>query len=181
METVLRATRGRLRALPLAVFLLLVVAFVWGLQPRDDSMPSALVGRVVPDAPLPVLGSDRQVSLSQWRGEVVVLNVWASWCAPCKAEHPMLMQLGQDRRFRLVGLLNRDTAVAGQQVLDRDGNPFAAVLHDPQGRYGIELGVYGTPETFVLDRDGTVRWRHAGPLDAQIIRERLEPMLAQLL
>lgn len=160
--------------LPALVFAALVALFGWRLYGPDPSrLPSALLGRPVPVFTLPALdglvGPDGApvpglADADLRGGRVTVLNVWASWCAPCRTEHPLLLALGRDPAVRLVGLAYKDKAENARRFLGALGNPFAAVGQDEGGRAAIEFGVYGVPETFVIGPDGTVRHRHVGPL-----------------
>lgn len=162
-----------LALLPLAVFGALVVLFWVGLFSGDKSrIPSALIGKPVPTftlAPLEGLtGADGQpmpgFASADLRGQVSVVNVWASWCGPCRDEHPQLVELAKDNRFRLIGLNYKDTPENARRFLGRFGNPYVAVGVDPSGRTGIDWGVYGVPETFVVGRDGTILYKFIGPI-----------------
>jgi cytochrome c biogenesis protein CcmG, thiol:disulfide interchange protein DsbE len=167
--------RGRwLYVLPVAIFSILVGVFLFRLFAGDPQrLPSALLGRPIPTFALPPLDGLRDASgrplpglaTEDLRaGMVTVLNVWASWCAPCRLEHPLLMDLATDTRLRLVGIGYKDRPENARRFLGNFGNPFAAVGFDDSGRTGIEFGVYGVPETFVIDGRGIVRHRHVGPL-----------------
>ncbi len=165
--------RSLLVMLPLAVFLLLAGLFLTGLfGGSGDRLPSALLGRPAPDIALgPLESLQRQgvavpgfgkADLTQ--GQVTLVNVFASWCAPCHAEHPLLMELAKDGRFRLMGINQKDTPENARRFLASKGNPYAAVGVDPNGRASIEWGVYGVPETFIVRGDGTIAHKLVGPL-----------------
>lgn len=164
--------RRLLIALPLAVFLGLALLFYIRLFAGDPSqLPSALIGKPAPDLALPPLaGLVRDgapvpgLEPQRFRGEVSVVNVWASWCVPCRTEQPLLMRLGGDRRIRLVGINYKDGSENARRFLGRFGNPFAAVGVDAKGRAAIDWGVYGVPETFIVGRDGNIAYKHVGPL-----------------
>ncbi len=173
-----------LAAIPVAVFAGLLALFAIRLGAGDPSrLPSALIGRKVPVFDLPALaglqdGAGRPVpglaSPDLSAGRVTVVNVWASWCAPCREEHPLLLEIGRRGGFRLAGLAYKDKPDNSRRFLGTFGNPFTAVGTDPEGRAGIELGVYGVPETFVIGPDGTVRHRQVGPLTPETLPGFLE-------
>jgi cytochrome c biogenesis protein CcmG/thiol:disulfide interchange protein DsbE len=167
--------------LPLAVFLALGIALVAGLRRDPRELPSPLIGKPAPVFELPVLeSSERKVRSSDMRGQVWMLNVWASWCGPCEIEHPLLVDFAGRSRVPLVGLNYKDKPEAARKWLQRLGNPYIATLVDAEGRAGIDLGVYGVPETFVIDRQGIVRFRQAGPLTRQVLDRQVLPLLRQL-
>lgn len=160
--------------LPLVVFAALAVLFFFRLYAGDPSaIPSALIGQPAPQTTLPGLaGLARDgkpvpgLDMAALKGEVTVLNVWASWCVPCREEAPALNFLGADKRFRLVGLNYKDEPANALSFLERFGNPFAIVGADKSGRSGIDWGVYGVPETFVVGRDGKIAYKLVGPITA---------------
>ncbi|MBB5753770.1 DsbE family thiol:disulfide interchange protein [Prosthecomicrobium pneumaticum] len=160
--------RVLLVVLPLLVFAALAVLFLVRLEQGGDpsAIPSALIGRPAPATELPpVEGTGRPgLSAADLRGTVTLVNVWASWCAPCRIEHPMLMRLAADSRIRLVGINQKDQPENAAAFLADLGNPFAAIGADRNGRASIDWGVYGVPETFLLGRDGTIRYKQIGPI-----------------
>jgi cytochrome c biogenesis protein CcmG/thiol:disulfide interchange protein DsbE len=179
--------RPRLRLLyllPALIFGALALLFLIRLYSGDPSrIPSALIGRPVPSfalEPLPGLAADGKAlpGLSDAdlkAGAVTVVNVWASWCAPCRQEHPSLMELAKDPSVRVVGINYKDNPENARRFLGALGNPFAAVGVDPNGRAAIEWGVYGVPESFVVGPDGTIRYKQIGPLTPdQLARFRQE-------
>lgn len=164
-----------LHVLPLIVFAALAALFLVRLRSGDDPsrLPSALIGRPAPSLDLPALEGLRNAAgepvpgLPGARlraGKVTVVNVWASWCAPCRLEHPLLMELARDPSLALVGINYKDGTENARRFLGALGNPFAAVGRDESGRAAIEWGVYGVPETFVLGPDGRIRYKQVGPL-----------------
>jgi cytochrome c biogenesis protein CcmG, thiol:disulfide interchange protein DsbE len=171
--------------LPLAVFLALAALFLVGLYSGDPSiLPSALIGRPAPQTNLPpIAGLDRDgapvpgLDPAAFKGAVTVVNVWASWCVPCHDEAPMLMQLAQDKRVRLVGINYKDDPGNARRFLGRYGNPFAAAGADANGRAAIEWGVYGVPETFVVGRDGHVAYKLVGPITSDNFFSLLMPQI----
>jgi cytochrome c biogenesis protein CcmG/thiol:disulfide interchange protein DsbE len=167
--------------LPFAVFIAIGLALMAGLRRDPRELPSALVGKPAPAFELPVLEADgRTVRASDLRGKVWMLNVWASWCGPCQLEHPLIMDLARQTRVPVVGLNYKDKPEAARAWLQRLGNPYSATLVDPDGRTGIDFGVYGVPETFVIDGEGIVRFRQAGPLTAEALEKRVLPLMRQL-
>ena len=164
--------RRMLLVVPLIAFLGLFALFLIRLFAGDPSrIPSALIGQPAPQAALPgVAGLDRDgkpvpgIDPANFKGAVTVLNVWASWCVPCHDEAPLLMQLSQDLRLRVIGINYKDDAENARRFLGRYGNPFAAAGADRDGRASIEWGVYGVPETFVLGRDGRIAYKLVGPI-----------------
>ena len=170
--------------LPVAVFGALAVLLLFRLFAGDPSrLPSALIGSAVPEfeaAALEVLVAEGApvpgFSTADLReGEVRLVNVWGSWCVPCREEHPYLMRLAEDDRIEIYGINYKDQAENARRFLGRYGNPFDAVGIDPRGRIGIDWGVYGVPETFVVGRDGTIVYKHVGPLTADSLAGRLMP------
>jgi cytochrome c biogenesis protein CcmG/thiol:disulfide interchange protein DsbE len=172
-------------ALPLFLVALLLILLFFALRSGDPQrLPSALIGKPVPEFDLPaiprVLNDYGPVpglsSAALKMGHVSLLNIWASWCAPCVAEHPMLIELGK-QGIPLYSINYKDTPEAARRFLAQHGNPFRAIGADEKGFTGIDFGVYGVPETFVIDGAGKVVYRFPGPLTAQIIAEKIMPAL----
>jgi cytochrome c biogenesis protein CcmG/thiol:disulfide interchange protein DsbE len=175
--------------LPVAIFLALAAVFAFALRSGDPSrLPSALIGKSVPAFALPPIDGlvtpagqpvpgFGQAELSE--GDVRIVNVWASWCAPCHQEHPHLIELGRVTGVPILGLNYKDRADDARRFLGRYGNPFTAVGADATGRTAIEWGVYGVPETFVVGGDGRILYKHVGALTPQVIGERLLPVIAK--
>lgn len=167
--------------LPLVLFALLAGVLARGLRLDPHEVPSPLIDKPAPGFVLPQvdasLGPLRRDDLL---GQVWVLNVWASWCVACREEHPTLMAFARQQRIPLVGLAYKDTRDDAAAWLARVGNPYRATPLDADGRTGIDYGVYGVPETFVIDRQGVVRLKVTGPLTPQTIAERIEPLLKRL-
>jgi cytochrome c biogenesis protein CcmG, thiol:disulfide interchange protein DsbE len=183
---------GRRRAIvlvPLAVFLGLVLLFVIRLNSGDPSrIPSALIGHPAPQTDLPaVAGLDRNgapvpgIEAADFKGAVTVVNVWASWCVPCHDEAPLLMQLAQDHRLRVIGINYKDEPDNARRFLGRYGNPFAAAGADSNGRASIDWGVYGVPETFVVGRDGRIAYKLVGPITPENFNSVLKPEIEKAL
>ncbi len=169
--------------LPLAVFVVLLAFLAAGLTSKPRELPSALLDRPAPAFSLKVLSADPAgavISREDLRGQVWVLNVWASWCAACREELPALMDFARSSRVPVYGLNYKDQPDAALRWLARHGNPYHRSLRDDDGRVGIDFGVYGVPETFVIDRAGVVRFKHVGTLTAQVIDTQIAPLLRQL-
>ncbi len=175
--------RSLLAFLPLVIFAGLVVVFLIGLRGDPQKLPSALIGKPAPQVALPpVEGVDRPgLTTAALQGQVTLVNVFASWCIPCHEEHPFLMELAKDSRFRLAGINQKDQPDNARRFLGRNGNPYALVGADTSGRASIEWGVYGVPETFVVGRDGVILFKHVGPITAESLRDRLRPEIEKAL
>jgi len=166
--------------LPL-VFVALLVLLGVGLNLDPREVPSPLIGKPAPAFQLPLLGvPDKTFSEKDMLGKVWVLNVWASWCAPCLVEHPQITRLAASGAAPVVGLNYKDRREDAIPWLTRNGNPFAATVYDAVGRIAIDYGVYGVPETYVIDRKGVIRYKRIGPVTPDILREKIEPLLKEL-
>jgi cytochrome c biogenesis protein CcmG/thiol:disulfide interchange protein DsbE len=167
--------------LPLVLFAGLVALLVFGLGNDPREVPSPLIGKPVPEFTLPELTDPgRSVSDADLKGTISLVNVWASWCASCRAEHQALMALSEIPDFQIVGLNWKDEASTALQVLRLTGNPYDMNGYDPDNTVGIDWGVYGAPETFIVDQQGIIRYKHIGPIDRKVWEEKLEPLVAQL-
>jgi cytochrome c biogenesis protein CcmG, thiol:disulfide interchange protein DsbE len=181
--------RRLLVLLPLFAFLALAALFLYRLGTGDPSrIPSALIGREAPPTDLPaVAGLERNgqpvpgIVPADFKGAVTILNVWASWCVPCRDEAALLMKLAGDKRIRLVGINYKDQADNARRFLGRYGNPFAASGVDASGRAAIEWGVYGVPETFVVGRDGRIAYKLVGPLTPENLERVVKPEIEKAL
>jgi cytochrome c biogenesis protein CcmG/thiol:disulfide interchange protein DsbE len=154
---------------PLALFLALAAIFFFRIGGDHSVVPSALIGRAAPELALPPLADANVPTIdpAAFKGAVTVLNIWASWCGPCRAEHPYLARLSKDARLRVAGINYKDQPGNALRFLKEQGNPFAAIGADSAGRAAIEWGVYGVPETFLVGRDGHIRYKQVGPLTAE--------------
>lgn len=149
------------------------------LDPRE--VPSPLIGQPAPSFTLADLSDpEKTVSVTDWRGQVSLVNVWASWCASCRDEHPLLVELSEREGLPIYGLNYKDQRSDALAWLDRFGNPYRASAFDDQGRAGLDWGVYGVPETFVLDRRGHIRHKHIGAITRDDIEQTLLPMIRKL-
>ena len=169
------------RWLPLVLFLVLVGFFAKGLFLNPREVPSPFIGRTAPAFSLPLVGeANATFSPSDMKGRVWMLNVWAPWCASCRQEHPVLMQIAASGRVPIVGLNWKDADREAAALLARTGSPYVAVPDDPDGRVGIDYGVTGTPETYLIDAEGIVRLKHIGPISPEVWQGRFEPKLKEL-
>lgn len=165
---------------PLAVFMLLAAFFWRGLSIDPTYMPSALVDQPMPAFSLPTLADDKRlVTEDEFKGKVSLLNVWATWCMSCRVEHPYLIELAESG-VPIYGVNYKDEVPAAQQWLVKLGNPYELNVVDADGRLGIDLGVFGAPETYVLDKRGVIRYKHVGVLNEKVWSEKIGPIVEQL-
>ncbi len=166
---------------PVAVFLALAVVFAWGLTSDLREIPSALIGKPVPQFSLPpVKGRTLSLSSANLHGEVSLVNVFASWCVECRLEHPLIMQLKSQGIVTIDGLNYKDRPDDAARWLDTLGDPYTRTGADTDGRVGIDWGVYGVPETFVISKDGRIADKQIGPLSAEILEKKIIPMIEAL-
>lgn len=169
------------RLIPFAIFIILAGFLAVGLQLNPREVPSPLIGRPAPTFTLPLLSDPaKTLSTADLRGQVWLLNVWASWCASCRQEHEILLDLARRGVAPVYGLDYKDQPDAARAWLVRLGNPYTAVIVDAEGRTGIDYGVYGVPETYVIDKQGVIRHKHTGPLTAQSVKEKILPLIGEL-
>lgn len=185
---------------PLVGFVALVVLLAVGLNLNPRDVPSPLVGKPAANFSLPVLGADRKFGPADMKGKVWLLNVWASWCVSCRQEHPILVELGRKNIVPVVGLnykevrgdgetdmAKTDTAsedkLARQRAtkwLTQHGDPYVLSVLDLDGRVGIDYGVYGVPETYLIDKAGIIRMKHTGPVTPDDLQKKILPLVAEL-
>lgn len=166
---------------PFIFFVTLLGFLAIGLTLKPGEVPSPLVGKAAPGFALAQLENQEQIfSPEHMRGKVWLLNVWASWCAACLQEHPVLLDIAKNDAVTIVGLNYKDSRNDALDWLRRYGNPYSLSVADVQGRVGIEYGVYGVPETFVIDKAGNIRHKHIGPLTADAVRTTLLPLIQGL-
>lgn len=164
--------------LPLLIFALLAVLFWRGLSIDPTEMPSALIDRPVPEFKLPTLERPDVLSdQSLFKGRITLLNVWATWCVSCRVEHPFLVKLAE-QGVRIVGVNYKDDAAAARKWLQELHNPYELSLSDSEGYLGLDLGVFGAPETYVVDSGGVIRYKHVGVLDERVWQEVIGPVLS---
>ena len=164
---------------PLGIFLVLL-GFLWvGLKRDPREVPSPLVGKPAPHFDLPLLKQpDKRFSQKDMLGKVWVMNVWASWCPPCLAEHPVVTELA--KTVPVVGLNYKDARDNALPWLRKNGDPYALSVHDPAGRIAIDYGVYGVPETYVIDQRGVIRYKHIGPVSVEALQDKILPLVRKL-
>lgn len=166
--------------LPLALFLALAVFLYRGLFLDPSELPSALIGKPVPEFALPAVDDPaRTLTLADLKGKPALLNVWATWCVSCKAEHPVLTELAA-QGVNIVGINYKDDNANALKWLQEFHNPYQLDIRDEQGSLGLNLGVYGAPETFLIDKDGVIRHKFVGVIDQRVWREQLAPLYQQL-
>ena len=167
---------------PLAIFAVLFAFLFAGLSLNPREVPSPLVGKPAPEFKLARLHQpERTLGTADLVGQVWLLNVWASWCVSCRVEHPLLVELSKAKLVPLVGLNYKDRPDEGLAWLKEHGNPYDVSIVDRDGRVGIDWGVYGVPETFVVDKAGVIRYKHIGPVDAAAIERKILPLVRELL
>ena|ERR1700722_1242190 len=175
--------RKAIYLLPLVLFLVLAGYFAIPLlRPGYDpnALPSAMIDKPAPEFDLAGLDGGAKLAIDGLKGHVVVINFFASWCAPCRIEHPLLMRLAKDDKLPLYGIAYKDKTEDTQRMLAQIGDPYRGIGVDRDGRTGIDFGVYGVPETYVIDKSGHIRKRFVGPLTAEMVDRELLPLLKQL-
>ena len=172
--------------IPLALFLVAVGFLFRGLYLDPHEVPSPLVGKPAPSFKAPLLAgkeagkAGKLFSSADMKGQVWLLNVWASWCAACREEHPLLMAMEKTGQIATYGLAYKDTDTEALAVLLEHGNPYRAVLTDADGKIGIDYGVYGVPETYVIDQAGVIRYKQIGPITEEILLTKIAPLIKKL-
>ncbi len=167
--------------LPLVIFLVLAGFLYVGLSLDPREVPSPLVGKPAPAFSLPQLhDANKRFSTQDMQGQVWLLNVWASWCSACKDEHPILMDLARQNIVPVLGLDYKDKREDGERTLSQAGDPYTLTIFDADGRVGFDYGVYGVPETYVIDKQGVIRDKLIGALTPKNLRERILPLVAEL-
>ena len=167
--------------LPLGIFLLLALFLALGLKLDPREVPSPLIDKPAPAFAAPALARpNEQIQRDALLGKVWVLNVWASWCVACRDEHPVLLAFAKRAGVPIYGLNYKDQRADALGWLSQFGNPYTDSVFDADGRIGIDYGVYGVPETFVIDRQGTIRLKHIGPVTPEVLRDKIEPLLKKV-
>lgn len=167
--------------LPLVIFLVLSSFLYVGLSLDPREVPSPLIGKTAPAFSLPLLQDpNKQFTAQDMKGQVWLLNVWASWCTACKDEHPVLMDLAQRKVVPILGLNYKDKREEGEAVLRKSGDPYLLTVFDADGKIGFDYGVYGVPETYVIDKEGIIRDKLIGAVNPKNLRERILPLVEEL-
>jgi cytochrome c biogenesis protein CcmG/thiol:disulfide interchange protein DsbE len=185
--------------IPLVLFAALVVFLAVGLKRDPREIPSPLLGKPAPDFSLPVLAGDKPFSPAEMKGKVWLLNIWATWCVACREEHPLLVDFAKSSPVPVVGLSHKEiqpqdmangplkeadklqlARERSQRFLQRYGNPYSLSVLDLDGRIGIDYGVYGVPETYLIDKQGIIRYKRVGPLTSQILMDTVLPLIQKL-
>ncbi len=166
---------------PLLIFAVLVVFLYVGLGLKPSEVPSPLIGKTAPAFALPAVHHPEQtIAREDMLGQVWLLNVWASWCVTCRQEHPLLVRLARENIVPIYGLNYKDTRADAIEWLNALGNPYITSLFDEAGQVGIDFGVYGVPETFVIDKRGVIRYKQIGALTDSALREKILPLVREL-
>lgn len=169
------------RFIPFIVFAVLAVFFYVGLSLNPREVPSPFIGKPAPAFSQPQLFDlGKSFSPADMKGQVWLFNVWASWCVSCREEHPYLIELSTAKRLPIIGLNYKDKPEEAKAWLAQLGNPYTLSAVDPEGKIGIDYGVYGVPETYLIDRDGVIRHKQTGPITPQVWQEKFEPLLKEL-
>ncbi|MBP6853663.1 MAG: DsbE family thiol:disulfide interchange protein [Rhodoferax sp.] len=167
--------------IPLLIFMVLLGFLGVGLSLKPREIPSPLINKPAPDFSLPTLDApELKMSTQDLRGKVWILNVWASWCVACRIEHPLLVEFAKTGAAPVYGLNYKDKRDDAIRWLGKFGNPYTRSLSDTEGLVGIDFGVYGVPETFVIDKKGVIRMKHIGPLTPEVLRDDIVPLLRKL-
>jgi cytochrome c biogenesis protein CcmG/thiol:disulfide interchange protein DsbE len=167
--------------LPFGFFIALVLFLGVGLRLNPREIPSPFIGKPAPAFKLTQLHEPgKTISPPDMAGKVWLLNVWASWCVSCRQEHPVLMDLARQGVVPILGLNYKDAREAGTGWLRQFGNPYTVSAFDSDGRVGIDYGVYGVPETFVIDKQGVIRMKHIGPVTTEVVNDKLLPLIKEL-
>lgn len=167
--------------MPLGLFVVLMVFFFYGLGLNPRLIPSPLIGQPSPEFALPKLSNPDEIfKQTDLKGEVSLLNIWATWCTSCRQEHPVLMKIAESKQVPIYGLYYKDDPALGIDWLKNYGNPYQENAVDEDGKVGIEWGAYGTPETFVIDQQGIIRHKHVGPISWHEWKTKLLPLINSL-
>ena len=167
--------------IPLLLFVVLVIFLAVGLNRDPHEVPSPLINKPAPAFEVAQLAQpNKTFSPEAMKGQVWILNVWASWCVACREEHPVLVELAKSDQAPLIGLDYKDKREDALAMLERQGNPYVLSAFDANGKVGIDYGVYGVPETYVIDQAGIIRFKHIGPITQKILNQKIFPLIAEL-
>jgi cytochrome c biogenesis protein CcmG/thiol:disulfide interchange protein DsbE len=167
--------------LPFVVFVVLSIFLYIGLQLNPRDIDSTRIDKIAPSFEVStVLDANKTLSSEDFKGKVSIFNTWASWCVSCRQEHSLLMEIAQQTDIPIYGLNFKDSLVDAQAVLNNRGNPYIVTGFDPKGRIGMDWGVRATPETFIIDQQGIVRYKHTGPLSVKVLTDTILPLIKHL-
>jgi len=167
--------------IPLMLFVVLVGFLAVGLNRDPHEVPSPLINKQAPAFELPQLAeANKSFSPASMKGQVWIMNVWASWCVACREEHPVLVELAKSQIAPVIGLDYKDNREDALVMLAKQGNPYLLSAFDANGRVGIDYGVYGVPETYVIDKAGIIRFKHIGPLTMELLNQKIFPLVSEL-
>lgn len=177
-----RRLRGRLLTIfPVAIFALIGAGFYWGLFNGDDALPSPLIGKIAPEFDLPPIeGRSDGLATADLKGKVSIVNVWASWCVPCRVEMPLLNELAARDEIAIFGINYKDRPESALGFLAELGDPYTQIGADRDGRVSIDWGVYGVPETYVIDAEGRIAYKHIGPFDRASLENEILQIVRRL-
>jgi len=166
--------------MPLVIFLTLAVFLALGLDKDPQKLPSALINKPLPVFKLTSLEEGQWITAEQWQGGVALVNIWATWCAPCRDEHPVLLKIAGQEGIIIYGINYKDKPELAREWLRQYGSPYRAIVSDTSGKLAIDLGVYGVPETFIIDKQGIIRYKWVGVLTEQAWQQQLKPVITEL-
>ena len=167
--------------IPLVLFVVLVVFLAIGLNRDPHEVPSPLINKPAPAFDIAQLEeANKTFSPASMKGQVWILNVWASWCVACREEHPVLVELAKSQIAPVIGLDYKDKREDALAMLSRQGNPYTLSAFDGNGRVGIDYGVYGVPETYIIDKAGVIRFKHIGPITTELLNQNIFPLVSEL-
>jgi len=164
--------------IPLILFLFIAVFLYFSLNSNSSKLPSPLLGKMFPNIEAKDFYSDESVLFTDlFSDNISLVNVWASWCVTCRQEHQMMMKIAKNNNLQLIGINYKDTRADGERYLEVMGNPFDVIVFDPSGKIGLDLGVYATPETFLVNQQGVILFKHIGAIDSKIWEEDFVPYI----
>ena len=167
--------------IPLLLFIILVIFLAIGLNRDPHEVPSPLINKPAPAFDIAQLEQpNKNFSPASMKGQVWILNVWASWCVACREEHPVLVELANSQIAPVIGLDYKDKREQALAMLATQGNPYTLSAFDANGRVGIDYGVYGVPETYIIDKAGIIRFKHIGPINPQLLNQKIYPLVSEL-
>ena len=166
------------KLIPLILFIVIAVFLYFSLNSNSSKLPSPLLGKMFPNIEAKDYYSNESVLLADLFSEnMSLVNVWASWCVTCRQEHQMMMKIANNKDLQLIGINYKDTRTDGKKFLEMMGNPFDVIIFDPSGKIGLDLGVYATPETFLVNQQGVVLYKHIGAIDSEVWEEYFIPRI----